>query len=291
MGGSSTAVASSHPKRLRLVVIDDDYAAEALVDSLLLRGFDASRIRSVAHAHEQITQICSSDLVVLDMLMDGGDSQTGAAAGLGIAKAIRARGESPHILVLSAIQDQRLVDTIGQAPNTTFMSKLSNSSLTDIVAFIEGKLGKGSKVPMTRTFIVHGHDEAAKLALKNYLQNTLRLPEPTILHELPSLGKTVIEKFETATAKIDIVFVLLTPDDKAASNDNPNDLKRRARQNVVFELGYFLGRLGRSNGRVLLLHKGPIELPSDIAGIIYVDISNGIEAAGESIRKELTDVL
>ena len=63
--------------------------------------------------------------------------------------------------------------------------------------------------------------------------------------------------------------------------------KRRARQNVIFELGFFLGKLGRESGKILLLHKGPVEIPSDINGIEYIDISNGIESAGERIRKEL----
>lgn len=62
-------------------------------------------------------------------------------------------------------------------------------------------------------FIVHGHDNEAKLELKDYLQNTLRLPEPIILHQQPNKGKTVIEKFEEHSDKIDVAFVLLTPDD------------------------------------------------------------------------------
>ncbi|HET9211643.1 MAG TPA: TIR domain-containing protein, partial [Thermoanaerobaculia bacterium] len=55
----------------------------------------------------------------------------------------------------------------------------------------------------------------------------------------------------------------------------------------ILELGFFLGKLGRKSGKVLLLHKGPLEIPSDIHGIGYIDISNGIESAGEAIRREL----
>ena len=138
-----------------------------------------------------------------------------------------------------------------------------------------------------RAFIVHGHDQTAKLALKNYLQNVVGLPEPIILHERPSMGRTIVEKFEEEAANVDLVLVLLTPDDRGASTTDSDDLKRRARQNVVFELGYFLGYFGRRSGKVILLHSGPLELPSDIAGLIYIDISNGIEAAGEDIRREV----
>lgn len=136
-----------------------------------------------------------------------------------------------------------------------------------------------------RSFIVHGHDENAKLALKNYLQNTFHWPEPVILAEKPSGGKTIIEKFEDYSDNIDVVFVLLTPDDMGGAAGSA--AAARARQNVIYELGHFAGRFGRTSGRVILLHKGNLELPSDLAGVVYIDISNGIPAAGEEIRREM----
>jgi predicted nucleotide-binding protein len=111
------------------------------------------------------------------------------------------------------------------------------------------------------------------------------------LHEQPSLGRTILEKFEDEASNVDVVFILLTPDDATYDSTVPNSMKRRARQNVIFELGYFLSKLERKRGRVLLLYKGELELPSDIAGLIYIDITNGIESAGERIRKELIDLL
>jgi len=118
---------------------------------------------------------------------------------------------------------------------------------------------------------------------QNYLQNTLHLPEPVILAEQPSLGMTIIEKFEYYAEDSDVVFALFTPDD---FKDPATDLGR-ARQNVLFEYGYFLGVLGRRSGRVFLLHKRGTEIPSDLHGLIYVDVTDGIEAAGEQIRREL----
>jgi predicted nucleotide-binding protein len=87
-----------------------------------------------------------------------------------------------------------------------------------------------------------------------------------------------------------VVCVVITPDDVGAAATDSDDLKRRGRQNVIFELGYFLGQLGRKSGCVLLLHHGPLELPSDLAGVIYIDISNGIDSAAEQIRLELENV-
>jgi len=137
-------------------------------------------------------------------------------------------------------------------------------------------------------FIVHGHDEKTKFEVKNYLQNTLHLPEPIILHEQPSLGRSVIEKFEAHANKVDGAIVLLTPDDHWVK-DGTNEEIRRARQNVIFELGYFYAKFGRESGRVLLLYKGELDLPSDISGVIYINITHGVESAGEQIRKELTE--
>ena len=75
-----------------------------------------------------------------------------------------------------------------------------------------------------------GHDATAKLELKDYLQNTLRLPEPTILHQQPNKGRTVIEKFEECSEDVDVAFVLLTPDDIGGISDD--DLRERARQTM-----------------------------------------------------------
>jgi predicted nucleotide-binding protein len=60
---------------------------------------------------------------------------------------------------------------------------------------------------------------------------------------------------------------------------------------VILELGFFLAHFQRRSGQVILLHKGPLDLPSDLAGLVYVNITNGIEAAGESLRKELSQWL
>jgi predicted nucleotide-binding protein len=118
----------------------------------------------------------------------------------------------------------------------------------------------------------------------------LKWQEPIVLREQPSGGKTLIEKFESYARKVDCVFVLLTPDDQIVSAEI-NEQKRRSRQNVIFEAGFFYGTLDRSSGKILLLHKGPVELPSDVSGIVWIDISNGIQAAGEEIRKEVASLV
>ena len=116
-----------------------------------------------------------------------------------------------------------------------------------------------------KVFVVHGRDNEAKHAVARFLER-LNL-HPVILHEQPNKGLTIIEKFE-ANSDVAFAVVLLTPDDTGKSKSEKGKLRPRARQNVVFELGFFFGRLGRR--RVCALHKGGIELPSDVDGVIYV---------------------
>jgi predicted nucleotide-binding protein len=89
------------------------------------------------------------------------------------------------------------------------------------------------------------------------------------LHEQVTQGKTIIEKFEDH-ADVGYAVVLITPDDTGASIKEPENIRKRARQNVIFEFGYFLGKLGRD--KVIGLVKGDIEVPSDYSGVLSVPI-------------------
>ncbi len=123
---------------------------------------------------------------------------------------------------------------------------------------------QGGKVmaPIPKIFIVHGHDNEAKAEVARFIE---RLGfQPLILHEQVSKGRTVIEKFE-ANSDVGFAVVLLTPDDEGSKKGQP--AKPRARQNVVLELGYFVGRLGRD--RVCALRRGEVEIPSDFNGVVY----------------------
>lgn len=117
-------------------------------------------------------------------------------------------------------------------------------------------------------FLVHGHDGEAKESVARFLEK-LEL-EPIILHEQPNQGRTLIEKFETSSKNVAFAVVLLTPDDLGYAADKPEKLEPRARQNVILELGYFIGRLSRT--RVCALYKGGVELPSDFQGVVYIEL-------------------
>lgn len=122
-----------------------------------------------------------------------------------------------------------------------------------------------------KVFIVHGHDDAAKQEAARTIQALDY--KPIILHEQPDSGKTIIEKIESNT---DVAFavVLYTECDKGRAKEEKIEQERfRARQNVVFEHGYLIGKLGREN--VCALVKGDIETPGDITGVVYtkMDVS------------------
>jgi len=122
--------------------------------------------------------------------------------------------------------------------------------------------------PSNRIFVVHGRDEAMKQSVARMLEQVGL--EPIILHEKPSRGRTIIEKL-TDYSDVGFAVVLLSPDDVAyPKNAFPNDEKSRARQNVVFELGFFIGRLGRERVVALYQEDELFEMPSDYSGVIYI---------------------
>ncbi|HBR6315371.1 TPA: nucleotide-binding protein, partial [Klebsiella pneumoniae] len=133
-----------------------------------------------------------------------------------------------------------------------------------------------------KIFVVHGHDNSAKLEMARFLDKAGL--EPIILHEQASSSNTIIEKIE-ANSDIGYAVVLYTPCDIGSrKTDNP-ELKARARQNVVFEHGYFIGRLGRS--RVSALRVDGVETPNDISGVVYIDLD--VRGAWKlDLAKELT---
>jgi predicted nucleotide-binding protein len=137
-----------------------------------------------------------------------------------------------------------------------------------------------------QVFIVYGHDTAARDGLELVIRR-MGL-EPIVLANLPAGGDTIIEKLEKflgGSGSIGFACVLLTPDDEGYAVGKPEDKRYRARQNVVLELGMVLARLGRQ--RVATIYKGSVELPSDIAGLIYIPFQERIEEVTAQLFKEL----
>lgn len=156
-----------------------------------------------------------------------------------------------------------------QAFGVTF-AKDDIESLLPVVSEAMGS-SSGSKQFSNRVFIVHGRDEGPRESVATFLR-TLDL-DPIILNALPSRSRAVIEKIEEHS-DVGFAVVLLTPDDEGGLAGG--QMHPRARQNVLLELGYFIGLLKRD--RVCALVKGDVEIPSDWAGVInthYDDLSQG----------------
>ncbi len=126
------------------------------------------------------------------------------------------------------------------------------------------------EIDSTKVFIVHGHDDGAKNEVARFIEKLCF--EAKILHEQVDSGDTIIEKLEKHT-DVGFAIVLYTECDIGGVKSNPEDLKPRARQNVIFEHGLLIGKIGRAN--VVALVKGNVEIPNDISGVVYKAMDTG----------------
>ena len=141
----------------------------------------------------------------------------------------------------------------------------------DYIDYIKAKVGTvkvtllptGTEPPSKKVFVVHGHDEGAREAVARYLEK-LGL-EAIILHERASQGRTIIEKIKISFRRFGLRSYCSRGRfwrTKGRTAEGPST------PNVTLELGYFVGKLGRSH--VCALKRGDIELPSDFGGVAYV---------------------
>ncbi|MEJ5174612.1 nucleotide-binding protein [Erwinia sp. MYb416] len=161
--------------------------------------------------------------------------------------------------------DRRIIESVRK-----FTSSLLVPFVRDYQQYVENEADPVPLVlrPVSRKiFIVHGHDNDALQSVARFISR-IGLEE-IILSERPDGSRTVIEKFESESGDASFAIVLMTPDDAGSAVASEN-MRLRARQNVLYELGYFAGKLGR--GKVLVLKKGNVEIPSDLAGVLYTEL-------------------
>jgi predicted nucleotide-binding protein len=210
-----------------------------------------------------------------------------AAVGLAL---MRAAKDSPlfKIVTIKASGSSKFQDHVDSAvrryllPFVNFVSRRLAASQPDPGT---PQLLSAQNMNTKDVFVVHGHDEAAKQAVARFLERLdLR---PIILHEQKNSGRTIIEKFELH-AEVQFAVIVLTPDDVGRLKaENESAARPRARQNVVFEMGYFIGRIGRD--RVFPLKVGDVDIPSDYAGVAYTEM-DGREAWKNELVRELKGV-
>lgn len=133
-----------------------------------------------------------------------------------------------------------------------------------------------------KCFIIHGHSEVIKFEVARFVENDL-LKRTVILHEQANTGRTIIEKFE-AYSKVDFAVALWTADDMGKAK-SMTDLNDRARQNVIFETGFFIGKLGREN--VIVLYEDNVEIPSDYSGVVFLRLADNWK---DNLRREVDSI-
>lgn len=134
-------------------------------------------------------------------------------------------------------------------------------------------------------FIVHGRSESDRDELADMLRKYGCTPR--ILQLEPKRGGPLIDEFEKLAKKCTFAFVLLTPEDSFSKPDEAAEQAMRARQNVIFEMGWFFNALGRHRTR--LLYKKNVELPSDVTGITYIRYEEAVKEKEEAIRRALVE--
>lgn len=167
-----------------------------------------------------------------------------------------------------------------------------DDTITDDSKILAGKEKITNSKPFVnvknnKVFVVHGHNEVMKQGVARVIQK-LGL-EPIILHEQPNQGLTIIEKF-FANSNVGYAVVLLSADDFGYPRNSTNPCpKLRARQNVIFELGFFMAKLKRNRVFALVENSDDFEIPSDYHGVIYVPF-DGIDGSWKyRLAKELID--
>lgn len=180
-----------------------------------------------------------------------------------------------------AIKDKDLYSVLLSKGVLTEQQVATVNAVTGNVIVASNSIPKlGAEFNDQQIFIVHGHDDLAKNDVRNYVTDIGK--EPIILHMQASGGRTIIEKIDYYS-NVGFAIVLYTECDVGAKRDSLN-FKRRARQNVIFEHGYLIGKINRS--RVVALVKGDVETPNDISGVVYVQMDDE-----ENWKKEINNEL
>lgn len=209
-------------------------------------------------------------------------SYSGAGVGMVISFSEKSMSEKwkDHLVLFKRKLD--FLDSLAERVELIDVSPHADRKVEQPVTTSSPEQGMGS-LSNTKVFLVHGQDNETKSIVARFIEHCgLR---PIILHEQTDQGRTIIEKFEQ-NADVGFAVILLTPDDVGCLRaDAPNNLKARSRQNVILELGYFIGRLGRS--RVCALKKGEVDLPSDFSGVVYTPYDGADEGWKIKLAREM----
>jgi DNA-binding NarL/FixJ family response regulator len=276
---------------MRVLLLEDDYLQLDHLTAFLndnISGLEIDICQTELEFHQKLDDIRRNppDLAVFDVMVRWTNPSPKMVtppeeikvegmyrAGLRCQQMLEKSPETARVPVIlyTVLSDVDLEPNIkDKPPNVFYLQKDSplDSLLRTIRSLFPDKL---NAFRQERTvFLVHGHDNAAKTEVARFIEK-LGL-DLLILEEQVKEGRTVIEQI-VEHANVSYAIVLLTADDEARPVGQNSELKPRARQNAVFELGYFIAKLGRE--RVCVLYREGVELPSDYSGVLYVKLASG----------------
>ncbi len=243
-----------------LLVDDDIYHARRLRDALEEEGFEVVH-RSDATSGLQAYEGGGAEgfaAILLDVAMPTGakfgaiEARGGFHAGLSLARAIIRKDPTAPIIGITGLMEEAVRNWF----SSRRLPVLDKRSLTPkrLLDYITMRPLSYAARPRI-CFIVHGQDTDVVDDLKAFITSELDGCRAVVLAEERSGGKTVIEKFEEYAEDAFVALAVLTPDDEVIARRGGSPTFR-ARQNVIFELGYFIGRRGRLDGKVIILSKG-----------------------------------
>ncbi|MGW5141910.1 TIR domain-containing protein [Nocardia beijingensis] len=201
----------------------------------------------------------------------------------------------PQYQALQAVRFTPRAVTLGADGVSAAYASARAKGIRDMLAILQAVKfevevtgGTPSMPPTTKNvggdiFIIHGHDKARKLEVARLVAG-LTGNEPVILQDQVSGGKTLIEKFEKFANNASFAIALATADDEGKAYKDSGPHRPRARQNVIFEWGYFCAAIGRD--RVALLYDDGVELPSDVNGIVMIKLEGDWKI---TLMRELED--
>lgn len=248
--------------KVRVLLVDNHRPSlKKWAGMLRNESYDVTEASSVPGA-KMLLNKGGFDVAVLDLHLER-DEDESDESGLNLAKAYR---DSVPIIILT-----------GRPTLDAAIRALQDGRSATAVAFVKKPDGPQAllkaiaKAVVPKVFVSHGHDEAATAAVVNFIEGGGA--HAIVLREQPMASQSILEAFEKH-ANVQFAIILVTPDDVGGGKGKT--LRPRARQNVIFELGFFLAKLGRN--RVVALYKEegePIELPSNYHGVVYREMDGG----------------
>jgi predicted nucleotide-binding protein len=269
-----------------LILEDDPFLSQSICDTIIDIGAKC-KICSTINDFEKVFSKNEPDGLIVDLqipingnrFITNNESHAGYLSGQAVLRKAKLRWQKTSMALMTGKPSEPIRNWCLSNDIEYFIKPIERSTFERFV---------GAR--NIRAFIVHGHNMTALESVKSALR-ALHI-DPVVLMNCANLGRTVIEKFEEVSNSCDCAIVILSPDDIGRLKiSHLKSEQFRTRQNVIFELGYFYGALGRRSGIVMLIEYGKVDIPSDIAGIVRLNGKLNPLELKNNLKQELDHIL